>query len=473
MEPEKKVRLDSDGFAIPKPIRFGKENLSYEQEQIKIKLQLFYKCKFPFEDLLEFWARSGSDEDVSSISMPRKFQTTFPIHLLKATSEKNEKEFNPSEISMVSKVTLRECNPLFREFAMNAVKGTFRRYLSFKDANDMKDFFVRHVPLRFDIGPVYNYRPSRLLPDTERYPLKREFVIDIDVKDYKSDNAIICCETLCQHCWRLMVGGARFIIKYLRDIVGAKKITCVFSGKKGLHITVHDEELAILSNEQRRVLSAPLLYVQNMTPMFFSTITTEQHGILNELLTTRLRNENLFKHEKIRDQCVRMISDYLVSTKWREMGKELFDPQREIELAFSSPTDLDNNTVEKTKSEIWWSNLIDLVIDAGNNMIADKAPQDFNALINSMDRVRLFLTFPRIDRQVSFQLNHLLKSVFSFHASTLKWSVPIHIDQLETFDPDRVPTIHDIYGMMQGRRTDQLNQLIQQYLMNLYSGWEL
>merc|ERR1711920_414140 len=63
--------------------------------------------------------------------------------------------------------------------------------------------------------------------------------------------------------------------------------------------------------------------------------------------------------------------------------------------------------------------------------------------------VVLQYTYPRLDINVSKQMNHLLKAPFVVHPKTGRVCVPIDPDTMDSFDPAKVPTI--------GRLVDELN----------------
>lgn len=67
-----------------------------------------------------------------------------------------------------------------------------------------------------------------------------------------------------------------------------------------------------------------------------------------------------------------------------------------------------------------------------------------------LKEVVLQYTYPRLDINVSKQMNHLLKAPFVIHPKTGRVCVPIDPDTVETFDPQNVPTI--------GRLVDELNK---------------
>ena len=63
------------------------------------------------------------------------------------------------------------------------------------------------------------------------------------------------------------------------------------------------------------------------------------------------------------------------------------------------------------------------------------------ALIAAMEDIIIQYTYPRLDAEVSKHRNHLLKAPFCVHPKTGRVCVPIDLEDLDKFDPEKVPTI--------------------------------
>ena len=89
------------------------------------------------------------------------------------------------------------------------------------------------------------------------------------------------------------------------------------------------------------------------------------------------------------------------------------------------------NTADTESSEVLWA-----IFDAILSKFRSKSLDDIDRL---KCELMVTLMVPRIDVNVTSQINHLIKSPFSAHPDTGKISIPIDIEDC-TFDPKVVCT---------------------------------
>ena len=62
----------------------------------------------------------------------------------------------------------------------------------------------------------------------------------------------------------------------------------------------------------------------------------------------------------------------------------------------------------------------------------------------AIEDIILQYTYPRLDAEVSKHRNHLLKAPFCIHPKTGRVCVPVDPANIETFDPEKVPTVFQL-----------------------------
>ena len=105
------------------------------------------------------------------------------------------------------------------------------RYQSFRDATELHAALKDRVPIKIDIGPVFNVDPSKraaysgLGGDRKFEPTERELVFDVDMTDY--DDIRTCCKGagICNKCWPLMTIAIKVVDAGLRDDFGFEQVT--------------------------------------------------------------------------------------------------------------------------------------------------------------------------------------------------------------------------------------------------------
>ena len=92
-----------------------------------------------------------------------------------------------------------------------------------------------------------------------------------------------------------------------------------------------------------------------------------------------------------------------------------------------------------------WKKLQDLVRLREVNEATFKQRMENKVLLKD---VAIQYTYPRLDVNVSKQMNHLLKSPFVVHPKTGRVCVPIDPENVNDFDPAKVPTIGQLVEEM-------------------------
>lgn len=236
------------------------------------------------------------------------------------------------------------CGSLFshREFSMTLPNGVYMRFNSFPTPSALVQSLAHHKASKLDIGAVYSGDPKFSVP------VLKELVFDIDLTDY--DDLRTCCSdaNVCLECWELMKKASLCLDHGLRNDFGYKHILWVFSGRRGIHCWVCDEDAKKLDNVMRSAI-----------------------------------------------------------VKYLGVDKPLNHPY--VKFANSCGV------------------------------------------------------FPRLDENVSMNINHLLKSPFCIHPQTLKLCVPI--EDFEDFDPFTVPNLDEL---LQGASMKKYTDYFERFVNNLY-----
>lgn len=236
-----------------------------------------------------------------------------------------------------------------------------------------------------------------------------------------------------------MKAAIKTLDRALREDFGFKHLVFVYSGRRGVHCWVSDKAARKLSNEHRGAVADYLsLHVPG---------------------ANRARAEIKFsgadeEHPSIKE-AARVCEHYFRDDpKGVLQGQEILrnGPHLANILATLGATEADavskyvNDHPEASSRDIWLQ-------------IEQAAEQRFHRSSNFAEKrqakvltqeIILQYTAPRLDVNVSKQMNHLLKSPFVVHPKTGRVCVPIDIERLDQFDPLEVPTI--------GRLVEELNR---------------
>ncbi|CCM00228.1 uncharacterized protein FIBRA_02256 [Fibroporia radiculosa] len=318
-----------------------------------------------------------------------------------------------------------------REFAFTLPGDVYLRYQSFEDADELKRQIVKLNPSRFEIGPVYSARPRdrKTVRPGKFVPLLRELVFDIDMTDY--DPIRTCCAgaDICRRCWAFIAAAVRVLDAALRDQFGYQRLLWVYSGRRGIHLWISDTEAMELTDEQRKALVGWLTVIQGGKDM---------RKKVNVRQGTRALPPSI---RSARDALVSVFSDTVLADQdcfgskegWEELLHLLPDQSMVARLQKEWIADSSRSSDDK------WD---DLKREAKR---IKKEKGDHSAAFlnfqNLMEDIVLQYTYPRLDAEVSKHRNHLLKAPFCVHPKTGRVCVPVDPADVDTFDPERVPTV--------------------------------
>jgi DNA primase small subunit len=134
----------------------------------------------------------------------------------------------------------------------------YKRYQSFSTLNELSSAIRKQCPLKIDIGAVFNYNPkdAKSLPAGKLQPTQRELVFDIDLTDYDPIRNCGCTgASICGKCWKFMVMAVEVMDEGLREDFGFEHVFWVYSGRRGVHCWVCDENARGMTNEGRSSVS--------------------------------------------------------------------------------------------------------------------------------------------------------------------------------------------------------------------------
>lgn len=140
-----------------------------------------------------------------------------------------------------------------REFIFETANGIWNRYITYPTPESFKRDVIQRVPAKIHIGAIYD----RIMKKGEEAEImSKELVFDVDITSY--DKTRTCCKDksmLCPKCWLFCEVGMKIVAHVLKEMYGFIRILYVFSGGKGFHIWVFDENACKMKAEARMEIS--------------------------------------------------------------------------------------------------------------------------------------------------------------------------------------------------------------------------
>lgn len=349
-----------------------------------------------------------------------------------------------------------------REWSFTMEDDIYIRYQCFKDAKEMRAAMQKRQPHKIDIGAVFNAQPKDHLAIGEDFKtVERELVFDIDMTDY--DDIRTCCTgaNICHKCWPFMTMALKVTDEALREDFGFKHILWIYSGRRGIHCWVCDEQARALPNEARSAVVEYLSVhtaggpsVGNAAASSASSSATPQKksqkavlkgggAAIHPMIRRAYETLEPYFEKNIcdggagqgllqgKDKCVRIINTI---------------PSSAVKLELLTMLD---SSKEKVSGAERWRQIKASVTQSGESSNGNGSRKR-GAVTNWSEleawKIELVLTYcyPRLDVNVSKAQNHLLKSPFCVHPKTGRVCVPIDPTNADSFDPFAVPTLRKL-----------------------------
>lgn len=299
-----------------------------------------------------------------------------------------------------------ENKELKREFAFElqsknislSVEPKFLRNIVFFNVNGMKKFHLHNLPDSVMAGSI---------KDSTNNITGSELKFDIDVNLY--DKFRTCCQekNICKKCWKFLIIARNTIQGILKYQFSFKHILWTFSGGRGIHCWVLDEKAKKLSVAERETIvsycdynSLKNQFGDKIISTYFSTADFEDI-IIND--------QQLFNISKGQQILLKYISNDNLKTKFLKSIS-----------AFNNSEDI----------WIYFVGFINIYIPLQS--------------VKIIKQIKNELLFPRIDKAVTVQINHLLRVPFSVHSLTQKICLPLMPNSLIEFDPKKMPSLDDV-----------------------------
>lgn len=333
----------------------------------------------------------------------------------------------------------------YREFSFTLPGDIYVRYLSFEDSLEFRSSLLAKIPIKIDIGAVYNINPrlSRSYPN-DFIPQQRELVFDIDISDY--DDVRNCCKetNICPKCWPLMKIGAKILHSILTREFGFKHLLFVFSGRRGFHCWVCDKQARELGSEARKALADYFTVVTGGQSMVKRVTLNPLQGIHPMLVKALEIIDQEFDDLMINKQDF-LSNDHLVQSV---IDLCVDNPQLHARL-------IENCKITRLSSADCWKRM---------EMLSNSNKKKANRANYFIQEVKLQHCFPRLDANVTKGFNHLLKLPFCIHPKTGNVCVPMDIEEIDSFDILKVPNLKNLtresmdpYVKLMKRFVDNLN----------------
>ncbi len=293
-----------------------------------------------------------------------------------------------------------------REFGFDKLFAGFTRNISFEKPEYLKEYLSNVPTFGAYIGSLYKHR---LIPK-DKYNdaitihntpwVGRELIFDLDMDDYDLVRTCKCKgREVCEDCWGLMQDAAAIIDETLDVDFGFKKRVWVYTGGRGYHCWVLDDN--VFSVDQN-IRSAIVEYMQLI-------------------------------HDPKKMQKIDNIGDHAILLKkriYQKIGRKfIMDTKTKI---LTSEGGFTTGKLQKARQILKSSELVSDIIDAIPNDTHD-------IFLNTLIKYR----YPRIDHKVTIDIRRLIRMPGSIHGKTM--NISEYVNPINFNPIDDATNINDIY----------------------------
>ncbi len=235
---------------------------------------------------------------------------------------------------------------------------------------------------------------------------EREFVIDMDLKDWGEQRALLCeCDVkrVCSQCWLLAEMAAAVCRLLLQDACKLGPMLTVYSGGKGCHLWWGTPATRALTHEERHALVSKILGPpSSRVPVLVGWHTTAVAELMKVWIKRGIVKRALLS------EVVSQLAHHLKS--------------------LAPPT-------------FYWPDPASLLQPSA---ISHERWKAWRAAVGE-DTCRRFvceLGWPRVDVEVTLGKSHMVKTPFAIHASSGKIALPL--DTAGDCKPEWMPTVNEL-----------------------------